>query len=141
VTLCRLDNNITNYVQRAGRWASVDWEYSGWGDPAFDVANLLTHVAYVDISASRRASAASLYCDLAQDEPALIRIQTYCQILEVWWTLRLARYLYELPRGLDRRLVDWAPGWQADIDAKYRHYLRLAGVAGNPVQGQERSRI
>jgi aminoglycoside phosphotransferase (APT) family kinase protein len=53
VTLCRLDNNLTNYVRRPGPWASVDWEYSGWGDPAFEVANLVTHVACKDVPPSR----------------------------------------------------------------------------------------
>jgi thiamine kinase-like enzyme len=52
-TLCRLDNNTANYVRRSGLWASVDWEYSGWGDPAFDVANLLTHVACLDSPSSQ----------------------------------------------------------------------------------------
>ena len=132
VTLCRLDNNITNYVQRPGQWSSVDWEYSDWGDPTFDVANLLTHVSYMEVPPSRWGAYAALYCDLAQDEAALIRIQTYCQILVVWWVVRLARYLYDLPRGLDRRLADWAPNWQSGIDAKYRHHLHLAGLYGGP---------
>lgn len=123
--LCRLDNNITNYVRRSGPWASVDWEYSGWGDPAFDVANLLTHVAYMAVPAWRWEGLAAAYCVLVEDAAALVRIQTYCQILAVWWVLRLARYLYELPRGLDRRLVDWSAGWQADIEAKYRYYLGM----------------
>lgn len=125
-TLCRLDNNITNYIQRSGPWASVDWEYSGWGDPGFDVANLLTHVAYMDSPSSQWMSLATAYCGLAQEASAIVRIQTYCQILVVWWVIRLARYLYELPRGLDSRLVDWPAGWQEDIEAKYQHYLVLA---------------
>ena len=76
---------------------------------------------------------ATAYCDLVGDATALVRIQTYCQILVVWWVLRLARYLYELPRGLDRRLVGWSAGWEADIEAKYRHYLALAeGLYARP---------
>lgn len=130
VTLCRLDNNITNYVQRPGPWASVDWEYSGWGDPGFDVANLLTHVAYLSVPTSQWSSAAAIYCDLAQDSAALERIQVYCQILVVWWAARLACYLYELPREMNRRLAEWSEGWQEDIQAKYQHYLQLAGLLG-----------
>jgi len=126
VALCRLDNNVTNYIRRPGQWASVDWEYSGWGDPAFDVANMMTHVAYMDTPAWRWKWVQDTYCGLVEDETASLRIQTYCEILLVWWVARMARYLYELPRGRDRRLADWPAGWQADIEAKYDHYLGLA---------------
>jgi thiamine kinase-like enzyme len=132
VALCRLDNNITNYVRRPGLWASVDWEYSGWGDPAFDVANLLTHVAYMEVPTSRWEAFAAVYCSLVPDATAFLRIQAYCQILLVWWVARLACYLYELPRGLDRRLADWPAGWQEDIGARYRYYLQLAGMSVGP---------
>ena len=44
--LCRVDENIFNVVRRPGAWASGDWENAGWGDPAFDVAQLMTHPAY-----------------------------------------------------------------------------------------------
>jgi thiamine kinase-like enzyme len=126
VTLCRLDNNIENYIRRPGLWASVDWEYSGWGDPAFDVANLVTHVALMDVPPSRWDWFVDSYCDLVEDTTAPLRIQVYCEILPVWWAARLARYLYELPRGRDRRLAAWPAGWQADIEAKYAHYMGLA---------------
>jgi aminoglycoside phosphotransferase (APT) family kinase protein len=125
VALCRLDNNVTNYIQRPGQWASVDWEYSGWGDPAFDVANMMTHVAYMETPACRWPWVQDTYCGLVEDETASLRIQTYCEILLVWWVARLARYRYELPRGRDQRLADWPAGWQADIEAKYDHYLGL----------------
>lgn len=126
VTLCRLDNNITNYIRRPGRWASVDWECSGWGDPAFDVANMIVHVAYKDVPIWRWRWIQDTYCDLVDDASAHLRIPTYCKILLVWWAARLARYLYQLPRGQDQRLVDWPADWQADIEAKYEHYLGLA---------------
>lgn len=131
VSLCRLDNNIENYVRRPGRWASVDWEYSGWGDPAFDVANLVTHVALMDVPPLRWAWFIDRYCDLVEDRTAPLRIQVYSEILRVWWAARLARYLYELPRGRDQRLADWPAGWQADVKRKYAHYLALA-EAGSP---------
>ena len=133
VTHCRLDTNLENYIRRPGRWASVDWEYSGWGDPAFEVANLVTHVAMMEVPASRWAwlvdRYCGRYCGLVEDATAPQRIETYCQIMRVWWVARLARYLYELPRGRDRRLADGPDGWQADIERKYGHYLALAEAA------------
>ena len=68
VSLVRLDNNTRNYIRRPGPWLSVDWENSGWGDPAFDVANLMTHAAYLDVPASRWAWVAGRYCELVDDD-------------------------------------------------------------------------
>lgn len=130
VTLCRLDNNIANYIRppgrRPGAWASVDWEYSGWGDPAFDVANLVTHVALKDVPAARWDWFVARYCALVEDETAPQRIGVYRQVMLAWWPVRLARYLYEIPAGRDERLAAWPEGWRKDIKAKYEHYLRLA---------------
>jgi aminoglycoside phosphotransferase (APT) family kinase protein len=35
LTLCRTDPAPLNFIRRPGGWASVDWENSGWGDPAY----------------------------------------------------------------------------------------------------------
>jgi hypothetical protein len=39
-------------MRRAGAWASVDWENSGWGDAAFEIADMMTHPAYVTVPAA-----------------------------------------------------------------------------------------
>jgi aminoglycoside phosphotransferase (APT) family kinase protein len=124
--LCRVDTNILNFIRRPGRWASVDWENSGWGDPAFDVADLMAHAAYIEVPPSRWDWVTDLYCGLANDATAPVRIQVYYKVLVAWWVARLARYLYEIPRGLDKRLVAWSDDWQVDkLSAKYDHYLSL----------------
>jgi aminoglycoside phosphotransferase (APT) family kinase protein len=53
LVLCRVDPNPLNFIRRPGLWGSVDWENSGWGDPAFEIADLMTHPAYLDVSASQ----------------------------------------------------------------------------------------
>jgi aminoglycoside phosphotransferase (APT) family kinase protein len=131
VALCRCDNNIRNYLRRPGTWASVDWEYSGWGDPAFDVAQWATHASYTDVPAERWEWALDAYYRLADErgasDPTLaLRVRVYLQIMAVWWVARIARYLYEIPAGLDRRLVPWPEDWQDEMTVKYDHYLRLA---------------
>jgi aminoglycoside phosphotransferase (APT) family kinase protein len=127
VALCRVDANILNFIRRPGCWASVDWESSGWGDPAFDIADLMAHAAYIDVPPSRWEWVTDLYCGLANDATASARIRVYYRVLVAWWVARLARYLYEIPKGLDERLVPWSDDWQADkLAAKYDHYLSLA---------------
>ena len=126
VALCRVDANTLNFVRRPGLWASVDWENSGWGDPAFEIADLMTHAAYVEVPSRRWEWAIDAYCNLTSDIGAAIRIQVYYKVLLVWWVARLARYLYQVPRGLDERLVSLPVDWQADMLAKYEHYWGLA---------------
>jgi hypothetical protein len=131
VALCRVDNNVRNYLRRPGHWASVDWEYSGWGDPAFDVAQWATHASYVDVPAARWEWALDAYCQRAGergfDDPALaLRLRVYLRAMAVWWVVRLARYLYEIPAGLDQRLVPWPEDWEEGMRKKYDHYLGLA---------------
>lgn len=126
VSLCRSDNNILNIVRRPGAWASVDWEYAGWGDPALDVAQLMTHPAHIVVPVQRWDWVVETYSRIAHKEALVERIGVYHTILAVWWVARVARFLYEYPRGLDRRLVDRPEGWEADMRAKHAHYLRLA---------------
>jgi hypothetical protein len=128
-TLCRLDNNLANYVWRSEGWASVDWEYSGWNDPAFDMANLASHVAWMEVPAWRWAWFLEGYGQLVGDRTAARRAEVYRRIMLVWWAVRLARYLHDIPRGRDQRLADWPEGWQAEIEAKYDHYVALAETA------------
>ncbi|MGC9395941.1 MAG: phosphotransferase family protein [Anaerolineae bacterium] len=126
VALIRLDNNTLNYVRRPETWLSVDWENSGWGDPAFDVANLMTHAAYLEVPASRWAWVVERYCELSDDATASTRIWSYNTIMAVWWVVRMARYLYEMPRGLDARLVEWSDEWLAEMQVKYERYVQFA---------------
>ena len=126
VTLCRLDYNIRNFIRRPEPWASVDWENSLWGDPALDIAEWMMHPTYMDIPASRWEWVIDEYATRTEDAEAVLRIRTYHRILAVRWVVRLARFLYEVPRGLDPRLMDRPADWQEDMQMKYDHYLRLA---------------
>ncbi len=124
--LCRVDHNTLNFIRRPGLWASVDWENAGWGDPAFDIADCMTHAAYLDVPLQRWEWVVAAYASLVDDLTVTQRIWVYYQILLVWWVARLARYLYEVPRGLDPRLVQWPESRRQDLQAKYEHYLALA---------------
>jgi aminoglycoside phosphotransferase (APT) family kinase protein len=126
VALCRGDSNISNFVRRPGGWASVDWEYAGWGDPAFDVADLSAHAAYADVPRERWDWVFDQYCAMAGSPAAIERIRVYGRIMAVWWVARIVRYQVEVPQGQDRRLVAAPEGWEADMQAKYEHYVRMA---------------
>ncbi|HEV2126494.1 MAG TPA: hypothetical protein VGW38_27365, partial [Chloroflexota bacterium] len=57
------------------------------------------------------------------------RVRTYHCLLLVFWVARFARALYEVPRGLDRRLATRPAAWHAETTAKYDYYLQRARAA------------
>jgi aminoglycoside phosphotransferase (APT) family kinase protein len=126
LTLCRNDSNSLNFIRCQHGWLSVDWENSGWGDPAFEIADVICHPRYASVSSERWQWVMRLYGELSRDETAVARIQTYTPLMLVWWAARLARASYEVPRGLDERLVARPSNWQVQNQALYERYVQLA---------------
>jgi thiamine kinase-like enzyme len=124
--ICRVDANYRNFLRRPGAWASVDWENSGWGDPAFEIADLISHAAYRDIPAARWQWVITRYTELTGDAGAPERIAYYTRVMLVWWVARLARYLYEIPRGLDPRLAPRALDWEESMRRTLAGYIAEA---------------
>lgn len=127
--LCRSDPNILNFVRGPAAWASVDWENSGWGDPAFEIADTMAHPAFAGVPAARWGWLIDGYCELRGEPGGAVRVRTYYRLMLVWWAARLARLLYEVPRGGDQRLAARPDGWLDDVRAKYERYLALALAA------------
>jgi hypothetical protein len=67
--------NIRNFIRRAGGWASVDWENSGWGDPAFEIADLMTHPVYAAVPPERWEWLIAVYCTARGDPGGQQRIR------------------------------------------------------------------
>lgn len=125
--LCRGDGNILNMIRRPNKWLSVDWEYAGWGDPAFSIAELITHPAYISVPPARWRWFIEHYCASQEnDSSAALRIEAYRQTMLIWWVIRFARLLYEVPRGQDKRLARRPSGWLAGKKVEYQHYLARA---------------
>jgi hypothetical protein len=130
--LCRCDLNLRNFIRRPAAWASVDWEYSGWGDLAYESANLLTHPTYMTVTPARRDWVLDTYAALCGEPDSARRSRVYYGLMLVWWVARLARNLYDIPRGRDARLVAWPANWQDDLQTKYNHYVAQATAAFTP---------
>lgn len=125
-TLVRVDSNWRNFIRRGDALASVDWEYSGWGDPAFELAELTLHPAYQDVPSARWDRLVQDYAGRGQDATLTLRVETYRIIMLAWWLVRWARYRYETPRGMDARLVSRPPGWLEEVEQQYARYLAWA---------------
>jgi aminoglycoside phosphotransferase (APT) family kinase protein len=124
--LCRTDPNWRNFIRRTPDWASVDWENSGWGDPAFEIADLIAHPAYEHVPWGRWEQLVTEYAERRGDRSAIVRIRTYYTMMLVWWVVRCARYLYEVPRGLDPRLVSRPADWREETERKYIQFVTRA---------------
>ncbi|MGE3911623.1 MAG: phosphotransferase family protein [Chloroflexota bacterium] len=125
-SLSQGDANCRNLLKRSGTWAAVDWEYSGWGDPAFAFTTVLAHVAYLDVPPERLAWARDLYLSLTPYPGVVERLAVYLPLAYGQWVARFARMLYEVPRGADRRLTPYPDGWLDAVRVRYERYLDLA---------------
>ncbi len=127
--LCRGDPNIRNFIRRPNSWASVDWEYSGWGDPAFEIADFLVHAAHSPWSRRQTCRLADLYGARASDTAIRSRIAVYETLMLIWWTVRLGRLLPEARSGRDKRLAKFSSSWYEERLELQRQYQQLAAAA------------
>ncbi|MXX24071.1 MAG: aminoglycoside phosphotransferase family protein [Caldilineaceae bacterium SB0668_bin_21] len=132
--LCRGDPNIRNFIRRPLSWASVDWEYSGWGDPAFEIADFLVHAAHFEWPHRQARQLVDLYRARSNDTAIRQRIAVYETLMLIWWTLRLGRLLPEARSGADKRLAARPQSWYEERLVLQQRYLQLAAAALNDLQ-------
>lgn len=130
LALARCDPNISNFIRRPGKWASVDWENSGWNDPACEIGDLLAHPSYqlcvLDMVEEKLHEAARRY---AHDMWFFTRARQYYAVLLARWAATYARYWGERDAGVQAgpaRLVAWPEEWWNQLPASYEQYLSLA---------------
>jgi aminoglycoside phosphotransferase (APT) family kinase protein len=101
--LCRVDPNLANTVldeSRRLRW--VDWEYSGWGDPALDLADLRWHAALSGLSESQQDWLRENYRRLPGDAGFEERLAVWDRLLVTRWPFLVLRTLWSAYNGPDR---------------------------------------
>jgi hypothetical protein len=74
-----------HFIRRPTGWASVDWENSGWGEPAFEIVDLMTHLAYLDMPEARWEALIAQYTRLSVDHHAPEKIATFLPLMLIWW--------------------------------------------------------
>jgi thiamine kinase-like enzyme len=101
--LCRVDPNLVNTVWGTdGRLRWVDWEYSGWGDPALDMADLRWHAALADLGQAQHAWLRDRYRQPSDDPGFVERLATWDRVLATRWPLLVLRALWSVHNGPDR---------------------------------------
>lgn len=131
-SLARCDPAINNFLHRAGQWISVDWENSGWGDPAFEIGDLLAHPNYRLLDSDLRGEILKISADLYPlDSTFMLRARVYEVVILARWVGLRARYWREYDQGLTdpSRLVQWPAEWWASLPDEFYRDLSHAQSA------------
>jgi len=94
--LVRVDGNPDNVLRTGmGSLIFLNWECSGWGDPAYDLAELRWHPRSQQVPQERWEEALATYDPLPGDETFAERLAVYSRLLPLWWIGRSVLHLLE----------------------------------------------
>ena len=128
---CHNDLLADNYIEQAGRLRIVDWEYSGNGDPAFELGNTCRELDYDPGQIQELCQA---YFGAAPDS-LLGRVRLHMIVSDVGWALWAA-----IQRAISRISFDFsaygAARWtRAGIAMDSADFPRWIGAAARPAPG------
>lgn len=125
--LCRVDPNLANAVWgKDNRLRWVDWEYSGWGDPALDLAELRWHAALAELSETQQIWLRENY-RRPEDDPGFDdRLVTWDHLLATRWPFLILRVLWSEYHGPDRLRLTRPVNDPTELRACLVHFIERA---------------
>ncbi len=106
--LCRSDTNLANAIWGGdGRVRWVDWEFSGWGDPAMELAELRWHAGYVGLRQAQHTWLRQNYRRPAGDPGFEERLAVWDCLIVTRWCQLVLRTLWSAYNGPDRVRLTW----------------------------------
>jgi thiamine kinase-like enzyme len=130
--LCHVDPNLANAVWgENGRLRWVDWEYSGWGDPALDVAELRWHAALAGLSEAQHAWLRDNYRRPDDDRGFGERIALWDRLLATRWPFLVLRSLWGEHNGPDRVRLTRPAADRAELRARLVRFIERAEHMAN----------
>ncbi len=133
--LCRVDANLANTVWGSdGRVRWVDWEFSGWGDLAFDLADLRWHAAWEGVSEAEHAWFRRHYRRPADDPAFDARLALWDRLISTRWPLLVLRALWSEFNGPDRQRLSRV---QWSVDELWARMVRLLERAEQVAGGED----
>ena len=91
--LVHCDANLANVLLDGERTTIVDWENSGWGDPCFDVANIVMTPQLADRSLAEWEPLFVAHAELLGDAALADRTRAHARLMAAWWVVRLRQEL------------------------------------------------
>jgi len=130
--LCRVDANLANAIwDRDGRLRWVDWEYSGWGDPALDLAELRWHAALAGLDDAQHTWLRDTYRRPDDDPGFDERIAVWDRLLATHWPFLALRWLWSEHNGPDRVRLTRMSVDPAKMRARLVHFIERAERLGS----------
>lgn len=125
--LCRVDPNLANTVWSGdGQLRWVDWEFSGWGDPALDLAELRWHAASVELSEAQHAWLRDNYRRPAGDHAFEERLAVWDHLRATRWPFLILRWLWSEHHGPDRVRLTRPVADLAELRVRLVHFIERA---------------
>lgn len=140
--LVHADGNLDSILRdTAGNLVFMNWESSGWGDPAYDLAKLRWHPRALHTPAAQWDAALATYQPLPTDTTFSERIAVYDRLAPVWWIGRSAMHLLEGAGQLNRgpRLGAIPARMYRAVRAQLNTYLAALGLI-EPPEGEAREK-
>lgn len=101
--LCRVDPGLANALWcDDGRLRWVDWEYSGWGDPALELADVRWHASLDGLGAAEHAWSRDNYRRPVGDLGFEERLAVWDRLISTRWACLMLRWLRSAHEGPDR---------------------------------------
>ena len=125
--LCRVDPNLANGIWGTdGRLRWVDWEYSGWGDPALDLAELRWHAGLAELSPAQHAGLREGYRRPDDDPDFEKRVAAWDRLLATRWPFLILRWLWCEHHGPDRVRLTWPRADVAGLRSRLVRFIERA---------------
>lgn len=124
--LCRVDANLRNCIWDGSALRWVDWEYSGWGDPALDLADLRWHAALDEMSPQQHAWVRERYRRPSNDATFEQRLAMYDHLLVTRWPFLILRAWWSSHNGPDRQRLSRDSEHPEDLRRRFLHFLERA---------------
>jgi aminoglycoside phosphotransferase (APT) family kinase protein len=139
--LVRLDGNLDNIMRDPeGEFVFVDWEYSGWGDAAYDLAELRWHPRGLQIGQKQWDVALAAYEPPPGDTTFAERLRVYSQLVPARWVGRSAVHLLEGAGQTSRRrrLAPVPQRMYRSVRKQLDVYLAALGLMALPEEEDEK---
>jgi aminoglycoside phosphotransferase (APT) family kinase protein len=125
--LMRVDPNLSNAIvdsDKTLRW--IDWEYSGWGDPALDLAELRWHASLQSLGDYNLQWLRSNYQLSFNDPNFYPRLKVWDHILVTRWPFLILRSLWSNHNGPDRERLSTVAISKDQLHQRLRKMIRKA---------------
>lgn len=136
--LIHSDCHSANMLWHEGRVLLVDWENSGWADPALDIANMAANWRFMDLPQSHQDWLRETYGEMRSDPTLPKRAAVYTLQLDMIWLMLYSRLLRQREDHPQMQMKD-SLEFQTTLQTRYyeRIEARLSsGFASHPKQAK-----